>query len=51
MAKKGQKFNKYTDNERQKYTKFIVENKKSYDEVVEKDGVSKGILAVWVKKV
>ena len=50
MAKKGQKFKKYTDNERQKYIKLIVENKKSYDEVAEKDGVPKGTLAVWVKK-
>ena len=50
MAKKGQKFNKYTDKERQKYTKLIVENKKSDDEVSEEYGIPKGTLAVWVKK-
>lgn len=50
MAKKNQKFNKYTDKKREKLTKLIVENKKSYDEVAQEYNVPKGTLAGWVKK-
>lgn len=50
MANLGQKFNKYTEEERLKYTKLILEGKKSYKEISEESGVPQGTLAVWVKK-
>ena len=50
MAKKNQKFNKYTEGERLKFTELILKGKKSYKAVSEEYDVPIGTLAVWVKK-
>lgn len=50
MAKQGQKFQKYTTKEREKYVKMILEGKGSYDKISKQTGVPRGTLAVWVSK-
>lgn len=50
MAKKGQKFNEYTTQEKQKIVNSIVKGKKSYREISEEKNIPMGTLAGWVRQ-
>lgn len=50
MAKKNQKFQSYTEEDREKCIKLIDSGKMSYREVSEKYNIPKGTIAGWVKR-
>lgn len=50
MAKKGQKFNKYKTEEKQKIVNLIIKKEKTYKKISEEKDIPMGTLAEWVRQ-